>query len=474
MIEADDQYTGDHTKDVVELTLQVADALRVDDETRRGAEFGALLHDVGKIHIPNEIINKPGKLDDAEWAIMKTHTVEGQRMLERVGGVLAKVGIVVRASHERWDGGGYPDGLRGEEIPLASRIVSACDAYNAMTTDRSYRRALPISDAIAELERCSGTQFDPDVVRALVGVAVSDAARAPDWQLTLTPPEPAPDPAAAGSRARARSARRVSAGAGSVASTNSAPSASQPAWPQPTTTAVISSGATVSAAASPVANTPWYSPARPSGISGTERPHDGGDEQQLARDVGDPAGEQQQRGGLRGGAARGGEQDARRRQRGAAQQRDPRGGLRAAGGAGAADLQGRDRDRGDDDDDARARARRARVAGDPQRQRGRDHRPAQRQHAADRRERDVGDVAQRGPPRGVAVRPRRRGRHAREPCRGEAVGEVAERVGGDQHGVGGARVELDHERARRGADGVAGVARARAARRARRAAPPAR
>ena len=161
VIEADDQYTGDHTKDVVELTLQVADALRVDDETRRGAEFGALLHDVGKIHIPNEIINKPGKLDDAEWAIMKTHTVEGQRMLERVGGVLAKVGVVVRASHERWDGGGYPDGLRGEEIPLAARIVSACDAYNAMTTDRSYRRALPISDAIAELERCAGHAVRP-------------------------------------------------------------------------------------------------------------------------------------------------------------------------------------------------------------------------------------------------------------------------------------------------------------------------
>ncbi len=194
VIEADDQYTGDHTKDVVELTLQVADALRVGDQTRRGAEFGALLHDVGKIHIPNAIINKPGPLDDDEWAVMKTHTVEGQRMLERVGGVLAKVGVVVRASHERWDGGGYPDGLRGEEIPLASRIVSACDAYNAMTTDRSYRRALPISDAIAELERCSGTQFDPQVVLALVRVVVAEAARAPDWQLTLTPPEPARDP----------------------------------------------------------------------------------------------------------------------------------------------------------------------------------------------------------------------------------------------------------------------------------------
>jgi putative nucleotidyltransferase with HDIG domain len=175
VIEADDQYTGDHTKDVVELTLQVADALGVDEETRRGAEFGALLHDVGKIHIPNSIINKQGPLDDDEWVIMKTHTVEGQRMLERVGGVLAKAGVVVRASHEHWDGGGYPDGLAGEEIPLAARIVSVCDAYNAMTTDRSYRKGRPASAAVEELERCAGTQFDPDVVAALARVVASEA-----------------------------------------------------------------------------------------------------------------------------------------------------------------------------------------------------------------------------------------------------------------------------------------------------------
>jgi putative nucleotidyltransferase with HDIG domain len=190
VIEADDQYTGDHTKDVVELTLRVADRLGVDDEVRRGAEFGALLHDVGKIHIPKAIINKPGPLDDEEWLVMKTHTIEGQRMLERIGGVLSRVGMVVRASHERWDGGGYPDGLAGEEIPLAARIVSACDAYNAMTTDRSYRRALPVADAIAELERCAGSQFDPAVVAALTRVAVNDAHREPDWQLTLSEPEP--------------------------------------------------------------------------------------------------------------------------------------------------------------------------------------------------------------------------------------------------------------------------------------------
>jgi putative nucleotidyltransferase with HDIG domain len=202
VIEADDQYTGDHTKDVVELTLRVADELGVDDDTRRGAEFGALLHDVGKIHIPNAIINKPGPLDDDEWVIMKTHTVEGQKMLERVGGALARVGVVVRASHERWDGGGYPDGLVGEEIPLAARIVSACDAYNAMTTDRSYRKALAVADAVAELERCAGTQFDPAVVAALVKVEAA-ALRPPAWQLTLSEPEPAAEPAPRPARAPA-------------------------------------------------------------------------------------------------------------------------------------------------------------------------------------------------------------------------------------------------------------------------------
>jgi len=173
VIEADDEYTGQHTQDVVELTIAVADRLAVDEETRRAAEFGALLHDVGKVAIPNEIINKPGPLDDEEWAVMKTHTIEGQRMLERVGGMLARVGVVVRASHERFDGGGYPDGLAGEAIPLAARIVSACDAYNAMTTDRSYRKALSADVAVAELRNNAGTQFDPDVVDALVIVAAA-------------------------------------------------------------------------------------------------------------------------------------------------------------------------------------------------------------------------------------------------------------------------------------------------------------
>jgi HD-GYP domain-containing protein (c-di-GMP phosphodiesterase class II) len=109
---------------------------------------------------------------------MRRHTVEGQRMLERVGGLLAEVGQVVRASHERWDGGGYPDGLAGRDIPLPARIVTACDAFNAMTTDRPYRRALPPETALEEVRREAGRQFDPVVSDALDRV-VRPGARAP-------------------------------------------------------------------------------------------------------------------------------------------------------------------------------------------------------------------------------------------------------------------------------------------------------
>ena len=137
---------------------------------RRLAELAAIVHDVGKIRIPSEIINKPGPLTDEERAIVNTHTLEGEQLLLRVGGVLGDVGRVVRSCHERWDGRGYPDGLRGETIPLISRIVCCCDAWNAMTTDRPYRRALPHADAVAELLANRGTQFDPGVVDALLPV----------------------------------------------------------------------------------------------------------------------------------------------------------------------------------------------------------------------------------------------------------------------------------------------------------------
>ena len=109
---------------------------------------------------------------------MKRHTLEGQRMLDRVGGLLSEAGFVVRSSHERWDGSGYPDGLAGEEIPVEARIVACCDAFNAMTTDRSYRDALPVALAVEELRSCAGSQFDPDVVAALT--AILDRASAGD------------------------------------------------------------------------------------------------------------------------------------------------------------------------------------------------------------------------------------------------------------------------------------------------------
>ena len=168
VVEADDAYTGSHSRDVVSLVLAVCDSLGLDAGTRRDAEFAALLHDVGKIKIPAEVINKPGALDPDERALIETHTLEGERLLSQVGGILGDVGRIIRSCHENWDGTGYPDGLAGTQIPLPARIVRCCDAFSAMTTDRPYRRAGSPEEAIAELRRCAGTHFDPDVVRALV------------------------------------------------------------------------------------------------------------------------------------------------------------------------------------------------------------------------------------------------------------------------------------------------------------------
>ena len=168
VVEADDAYTGSHSRDVVELAMAVGPRMGLNEDQMRNLEFAALLHDVGKIAIPNEIINKPGPLDDDERAIINTHTIEGETMLLNVGGVLADVGRIVRSCHERYDGLGYPDGLAGTAIPVEARIVACCDAFNAMTTDRPYRAALPLSEALGELRANRGTQFDPIVVDALV------------------------------------------------------------------------------------------------------------------------------------------------------------------------------------------------------------------------------------------------------------------------------------------------------------------
>jgi len=170
VVEADDNYTADHCRSVVGLVNATADELGIDDDARQELEFAALLHDVGKIVIPKEILNKPGALTDEEFELMKTHTIEGQVLLDRVGGLLGRVGKIVRSCHERWDGQGYPDGLAGYEIPLEARIVFTCDAYSAMTTDRPYRSAMSQETALEELWANAGSQFDPRVVSALAQV----------------------------------------------------------------------------------------------------------------------------------------------------------------------------------------------------------------------------------------------------------------------------------------------------------------
>ena len=169
-----DRYTGDHSEAVVELTVRVAQALALPPDEVNRVETGALLHDIGKVGIPDSILHKDGPLDDDEWALMKEHPVIGERILRAIPG-LGGVARIVRHEHERWDGGGYPDGLSGDAIPMGSRIILACDAYHAMTSDRPYRQAMPHGDALRELRKNAGTQFDPQVVEALVGCLYGDS-----------------------------------------------------------------------------------------------------------------------------------------------------------------------------------------------------------------------------------------------------------------------------------------------------------
>jgi two-component system cell cycle response regulator len=128
------------------------------------------LHDIGKLAIPDAILSKPGALNEDEWEFVRRHTLIGERVL-RAAPALAPIAPLVRATHEHFDGRGYPDGAAGEEIPLASRIVSVCDAYDAMTSNRAYRTAMSAEGALDELRNCSGAQFDPMVVAAFERVA---------------------------------------------------------------------------------------------------------------------------------------------------------------------------------------------------------------------------------------------------------------------------------------------------------------
>ena len=166
-LSARDGYTGEHSAETLDLVTSVTHQLALPLEQIETISDVALLHDIGKIGIPNEVLHEPGKLNDEQWEIMKQHPVIGERIVARIPG-LESVAKAIRHEHERWDGKGYPDGLKGAEIPLASRIVLVCDAYHAMTSDRPYREAMPIDAARAELVRHAGTQFDPVVVGALL------------------------------------------------------------------------------------------------------------------------------------------------------------------------------------------------------------------------------------------------------------------------------------------------------------------
>src|SRR3984893_768491 len=171
-LDAKDRHTEAHSRETAALARAVGRRLGLDNEDLRFLEYGALLHDIGKIGIPGYILNKPGALDEEETAIMREHPVIGERIVASVP-FLARIRPVVRAEHERWDGGGYPDGLRGKQIPIESRIIHACDAFQAMSSDRPYRRARPRDWILKEIRAQSGRQFDPTVAEALLLVIES-------------------------------------------------------------------------------------------------------------------------------------------------------------------------------------------------------------------------------------------------------------------------------------------------------------
>jgi putative nucleotidyltransferase with HDIG domain len=172
-LEHKDAYTAEHAREVEQLAARVGARLGLPESALRTVRYAALLHDIGKIGIPGEILSKPDKLTEEEFEEIKKHTVIGARMLERIP-FFEHVHPLVRSAHERWDGRGYPDGLAGSEIPLGARIICTCDAFHAMTSDRPYRTAMPPTDAIAELRRHAGRQFDPSVVDAVVAEAMLD------------------------------------------------------------------------------------------------------------------------------------------------------------------------------------------------------------------------------------------------------------------------------------------------------------
>ncbi len=170
LVEVAGEETAAHGRSVAELAGAVAHELGLDMAARQELDLAALLHDIGKSAIPDEILAKPSALTKDERALIETHTAEGESIVAAAEKSLAGIARIVRASHERWDGHGYPDGLAGHSIPLAARVVFCCDSYDAMTTDRPYRKAMSHAGAVSELWAGAGSQFDPVVVAAVARV----------------------------------------------------------------------------------------------------------------------------------------------------------------------------------------------------------------------------------------------------------------------------------------------------------------
>lgn len=176
-LQSRDTATEEHGDRVAKRVSEVADRLGLDDQQKSDLEYGAVFHDIGKIGVPDSILHNTDDLTDSEWDIVKRHTIVGESIIQPVG-FLRNVARIVRHSHERWDGTGYPDGLAGESIPIESRIIFVCDAYDAMTTDRTYQDALTLASARARLQELSGSHFDPRVVQALLDVLAAEGQHA--------------------------------------------------------------------------------------------------------------------------------------------------------------------------------------------------------------------------------------------------------------------------------------------------------
>ena len=201
VLDAKDRYTEAHSRETAELAVNVGKRLGLQGEQLRLLEYGALLHDIGKIGIPGYILQKPGPLTPEEFAVMREHPVIGERILASVP-FLAPLGPIVRAEHERWNGTGYPDGLKGEEIPIEARIIHACDAFHAMASDRAYRKALPPGEIMAEFRKETARQFDPRVVEVMLRLIEEEPPHiAAEAQSSGELP---PDPLVTGSRSWAQ------------------------------------------------------------------------------------------------------------------------------------------------------------------------------------------------------------------------------------------------------------------------------